>query len=87
MSSSLNNMDSQGYDVPTSGWVDANSGDGYTPKGVASRSTVVRGDGVKYAVSASTGSYQTATVSTPETRKRDRLRRLNKRFRTLSNAY
>lgn len=87
MSNSLNNKESQGNDVLSTGWVDASSENGYTPETGENRSTKVSGHGVRYVENGSAGNYQTTSVSTPETRRRDRLRRLNKRFRTLSNAY
>lgn len=87
MSNSLNKTDSQGYESPTLRWVDTQSDDGYQPTDCKSGSTTSQKYSVKYSVNAGAGQYQTALVSTPETRKRERLKRLNRKFRTLSNAY
>jgi hypothetical protein len=86
MSSSLNNMDSQGYDSPSLRWVDTASDDGYKPTDDQSRSTASKKYAARYLTNSSALQYQTIVVSTSETRKRDKLMRLNKRLRTMFNA-
>lgn len=87
MSTSPNSMESPGHETSSGGWVTAGSDDGYAPIEKEAPSTRVGGYSGKYVSRASSGLYQTAMVSTPESRRRDRLKRLNKRFRALSNAY